>query len=341
MSIKTAIIGASGYTGAELLRIIASHPKLDVSVLVGKSTAGQSITTLYPHLQSYQGMVIKTLEEATVEEAELVFLALPHGATEAIAPTLKNKIVIDLSADFRLPDPALYEQWYGRVHAAPEELPKWVYGIPELFGAEIREATRIANPGCYPTSIALATAPLAKAEIIGAPLIVNSYSGTSGAGRKVAPGLHYAHVHEDMRAYKIGNHQHTPEIEMAISKFAGKPVVVSFTPHLAPTVRGIHSTIVAQRTGDATTSDILSVLRETYANAPFVSVMDTPPGTKEVRASNACHISATADERTGLIIITSVIDNLVKGAAGQAVQNANCIFGFDETLGLSINGVYP
>ena len=343
MSIKTAIIGASGYTGSELLRVLSSHPEFDVQFATANSKAGQSVHSLYPHLPAFSHLRMEKIEDvqSDIDACDLVFIGLPHGKAMDVAPSLKSKVVIDLGSDFRLKDPALYQTWYKNQHSIPEELPSWTYGLCELFRDDIKKAKRIANPGCYPTATILALAPLLKEGLIESPITVDALSGTSGAGRSPSEKLHFAHVFEDLRAYKVTSHQHTPEIEMALSNFSGKETLVSFTAHLAPMTRGIHATCSATGSEKASRESVFNALFSAYENEPFVTVTDETPGTKQVRGSNHVVIAPYYDRRTNRVIVTSVIDNLVKGAAGQAIQNANIIFDLPEDCGLTTVGVYP
>jgi len=336
---KVGIAGASGYAGAELLRLCAGHPELDVVVAGGDSQAGQPVASLYPSLAgAYRSLAFSTLAADDLAGLDVVFLALPHGQSQLLAPGLVDRVglLVDLSADFRLHDPAAYPAWYGAEHEAPALLSRFSYGLPELFGAALHGARLVAAPGCYPTAAALALTPLVRAGAI-APtgVVVDAASGTSGAGRKPSPALHFATVDEDFTAYGLLTHRHTPEIEQA----TGAQVI--FTPHLAPMTRGILATCYARPTRPCTTDDILGILGDAYADAPFVVVSETSPSTKATFGSNAAHLTARVDERTGWVLVLSAIDNLGKGASGQAVQCVNRIQGWPETLGLSTVGVYP
>ena len=344
MTIKTAIIGASGYTGAELLRLLASHPEFSVELVTAHSQAGKAVTDLYPHLATYKNLTFKKLSEASTDlyGCELVFCGLPHGEAVEVLPSITNKkLIVDLGSDFRLQDASLYPVWYGREHKAPEELSQWTYGLTELFRNDIRKASKIANPGCYATASILAAAPVLKEKLVEPLLTINAISGLSGAGREPSPGMHFSHADEDVRAYKITSHQHTPEIEMALSRYSLKDTKVSFVPHIGPFTRGIFATITAKLMAGVTEQQIFDCLQETYKYDSFVSIQKTPAGTKELRGSNRVAISAKVDSRLGLVVITSTIDNLVKGAAGQAIQNANVVYGLEEQSGLTTLGLYP
>ena len=343
MKINVGIIGASGYTGAELLRLLAVHPKMQLEFATADSQAGKEVTELYPHLSFYAGKSFVKFPDlgSSLEKAELIFCALPHGEAMKVLPALKNKVVVDLGGDFRLDEASVYTKWYKHEHTAEASLKDWQYGLTELFRADIKKSKRIANPGCYPTACTLPTAPLVKAGLIEGVINISAMSGTSGAGRVPSAGLHVSHVMEDVKAYKVAEHQHTPEIELAISKFSGKDALVSFTPHLLPMVRGINATCVARVAHGVSLDKLFDCLYQTYKNEKFVDVVKKNAGTKEVRGSNRAVISVFHDVRTSQAVVTCVIDNLVKGAAGQALQNANLVFELDEQLGLEGQGLYP
>ena len=269
---------------------------------------------------------------------DVVFLALPHGESQRLAPALVGRVglLVDLSADFRLTDPGAYQTWYGAEHEAPGLLGRFAYGLPELFGSGLTGAPLVAAPGCYPTAAALALAPLVRAgAVVPSGIVVDAASGTSGAGRTPSPTLHFATVDENFTAYGLLTHRHTPEIEQAVG------AEVLFTPHLAPMTRGILATCYARPTGPSTTAEVLGILDEAYADSPFVMVGDEPPSTKATFGSNAAHLTARVDPRTGWVLVLCALDNLGKGASGQAVQCVNLIQGCDERTGLSTAGVYP
>ena len=343
MTLSVGILGGSGYTGAELLRLLSGHPSLAPTIVTADSCAGERVATVYPHLRHYGELTYLSHTQAheSLEWCDVIFSALPHGEGMKILSQLKNRIVVDLSGDFRLRDAKLYETWYGNEHSSPADLSRWVYGIPEFFRSEIQKGTRIANPGCYATAIIFALAPLVKNHFIQSSPVINAMSGTSGAGRPPKPNLHFSHVFEDVRAYKVATHQHTPEIEQALLTLGGEPITISFTPHLLPAVRGIYVTASCELKEGVSKENITAVFEEMYRGEPFVHVTQEPCGTKEVRGSNCVELTPTVDLRTGRVIINAAIDNLVKGAAGQAIQNANLALGFDETTGLSDIGVYP
>ena len=342
---KVAVIGASGFTGAELLRIGASHPDLEVAVATGDSMAGRSVADLYPSLApAYGDAQFVPYESGVASGCDLAFCALPHGASQSVVPELRGDVkhVVDLAADFRLDDPGLYPAWYGEEHTAPELLDEFVFGLPELFRSDIRSAELVAAPGCYVTTATLALAPLVAAGTVEPTgIIVDAASGVSGAGRPPKPNTTFCTVDEDFTAYGLLTHRHTPEIEMAVSRHAGAGAQVLFTPHLAPMNRGILATCYARPTADTSTGEVLGVLAEAYCDEPFVVVSERSPSTKATLGSNSVHITARADARTGWVMVIAALDNLVKGASGQAVQCANLALGIDETAGLAPAGLYP
>ena len=342
---KVAVIGASGFTGAELLRICASHPDLEAVVATGDSMAGKAVADLYPSLAAaYGGVDFVPYEPGVASGCDLAFCGLPHGASQAVVGELRNDVkhVVDLAADFRLDDPGLYPAWYGTEHTAPELLDEFVYGLPELFRDAILHAELVAAPGCYVTTAALALAPLVSAGAVEPTgIIVDAASGVSGAGRPPKPHTSFCAVDEDFTAYGLLTHRHTPEIEMAVSRYAGTGVQVLFTPHLAPMNRGILATCYARPTGATSTDDALAVLSAAYGDEPFVVVSERSPSTKATLGSNSVHITARVDQRTGWVVVIAALDNLVKGASGQAVQCANLALGIDETAGLAPSGIYP
>lgn len=334
--ISAGIFGASGYTGVELLRLCAGHPEIDVVLATGDSTAGSAIRDLCPGLgPAYPDLVLAENDPAAADGLDVAFLALPHGASQAVVPDLRKRVghVVDLAADFRLRDASLYPTWYGGPHTAPELLGEFVFGIPELFRDDLRGAPLVAAAGCYVTAAALALAPLVRAGAIETDgVIVDAASGVSGAGKAPRPTSHFATVDGDFTAYGLLTHRHTPEIEQA----TGATVV--FTPHLAPMTRGILATCYARPASDA---DPLDVLREFYAGEPFVHVIDGSPSTKATAGSNSAFLTARRDPRTGWVLVLCALDNLVKGASGQALQCANLALGLDETAGLPVVGLYP
>ena len=342
MGHRIAILGASGYAGGELVRLVDNHPAFDLVHLGAHSSAGQPLSSVHPHLSGGD----RILDEPTADRAahaDLAFLALPHGesAIPAMAFVERGVRVVDLGSDFRLDGAARYEAAYGAAHPFPEELGEWVYGLPELFRGEIRHAAKVAAPGCYPTSAILALAPLVRDGLVSSPIVVNSLSGTSGAGRTAKPHLTFGAVDEGVTAYGVLTHRHRPEIEQVLGRIAGADPTVVFTPHLVPMQRGILSTCTAPGREGTTDAHIRSALKSEYENEPFVDVVDRPPQTRWVVGSNRCLIAPYFDERTGTAVVISAEDNLLKGAAGQAVQCANLMLGLPETTGLPFDGWMP
>jgi N-acetyl-gamma-glutamyl-phosphate reductase len=336
---RVGIAGASGYTGAELLRLCAGHPQLDVAWAGAATQAGLGVGELYPSLAvAYPSLRLEELDPAGLDGLDLVFLALPHGEAQCLVPDIRKGVgrIVDLSADFRLRDPAAYPTWYGAEHAAAALLPAFAYGLPELFRADLVGAELIAAPGCYVTAAALALAPFVRAGAIEPTgVIVDAASGVSGAGRRLVHTTQFGAANEDFSAYGLLDHRHTPEIEQATG------AQVLFTPHLAPMTRGILATCYARPTGATDTAEVLALLAATYDGEPFVSVSEAPPSTKATLGSNAARLTARYDARTGWVVVLCALDNLVKGASGQAVQCANLALGLPETTGLSTVGVYP
>ena len=344
--IRIGIIGASGYTGAELARILCGHPEATLTVATSRQYAGKLLAEVFPSLQDKTDIrCIDADVEDLIDRADLFFTAVPHQTAMAIVPLLleAGKKVVDLSADFRIHDPNVYEQWY-QPHTAPQYLDEAVYGLPELHREKIRTSRLIANPGCYPTSIILGVAPLLKEGLIEPDtLVADSKSGTSGAGRSAQTGTLFCEVADGFRAYKVGAHRHTPEIEQEISLLCGKDVVISFTPHLVPMSRGILSTVYAKAIKSLHDDEIHQIYADFYKDEQFVRLCSpgSYPATQFVRGSNFCDLGFKFDTRTNRIVVLSVIDNLVKGAAGQAVQNMNLLSGLPEELGLTGVPLFP
>ena len=340
MAYRAAVAGASGYTGAELLRLLESHPGFVTGIATSREFAGRKVADVYPNLRT--DLTYTELEPSAFEEADVAFLALPHGASMEIGARLAKAgvAVVDLSADFRLKDAALYPEWFGKEHATPETLGDWAYGLPELHRGGIKQARAVANPGCYPTAAILAVAPLMKAGLIDASsIVVSAASGVSGAGRKLTNDIHFSHVDANFKAYGLPAHKHTPEIEQELGALAGVAVRITFIPHLVPMPRGLLATCVANATGD---SDPVEIAHAMYDGEPFVRVLDTGmPETKYTLGSNQCLLGYSRDTRTGRIVAVAAIDNLGKGAAGQALQNANLMLGLPEDEGLTGGGLYP
>jgi N-acetyl-gamma-glutamyl-phosphate reductase len=340
-AMKAGIIGASGYTGAELLRLLEGHPEFEVAVATAHSHAGEAVGRHSPSLAAaYPGLVYEESDPARLDGLDLVFCGLPHGESQLIVPALRTRVgvVVDLAADFRLEDPALYPRWYGEEHRAPGLLAESVYGLPELFREGLAGATLVAAAGCYPTAAGLALAPLVRQGLLEPTgIVVDAASGVSGAGRGLKDSLHFGSVDEDFTAYGVLTHRHTPEIEQILG------VEVLFTPHLAPMVRGILATCYARPAADTSlsTDSVLVALHEAYDAEPFVVVTDDPPSTKSTAGSNVAHVTARVDPRTGWVVSLCALDNLVKGASGQAIQCANAALGLPEPTGLPLAGVYP
>ncbi len=339
--IKAAILGATGYTGVELVRLLSAHPAAELACLISGSSVGSAYSKIHPQ---FYGRVDLELEELNIEQisavADVVFCALPHGQSALVASELYKKglKVIDLSADYRLKDSTLYPEWYNLEHPAAELLGEAVYGLPELYKKNIVKANILANPGCYPTSILLALAPLLSSKIIKpGSIIVDAKSGVSGAGRAPKQPFHFPDCTENFKAYQVASHQHTAEIEQELSLLAGEELKVTFTPHLVPMVRGILSTIYAEAAVEINQAELEDILEDFYCGCPFVRVLKTPalPETRMVRGSNFCDIAVKYDIRTNRIIVLAAIDNLVKGASGQAVQNMNIMCGLEENTGLN------
>ena len=344
MAYQAAVVGGSGYTGTELLRLLSTHPDIDVVHVTADSNAGASVSSLYPSLAAaYPGLTYGSMDPASVAGLDLVFLAMPHGASQSFAPQVIDQVghVVDLGADFRLPAD-VYEQWYGELHAAPELIEQFAYGLVELGRPELRLATNVAVPGCYPTAASLALAPLFAAGLVEPNVIVDAMSGLSGAGRGLKITGHFTEADESVSAYGLLNHRHTAEIEQMLSKVAGAPVTALFTPHLVPMVRGMQATCHAiPCVSGLTTAALLETYREFYAAEPFVVVVDEPPPTKAATGANTCLVTVRFDERTGRVLALGVLDNLVKGASGGAVQNANLLLGLAETTALPTVGMWP
>ncbi len=341
-----AIVGASGYTGAELLRLLAGHPWLELRVATGDSMAGTRIADLYPSLAlAYGQRAFEPYDPAAIDGVDLVFCGLPHGVSMGVVPELVGRVgrIVDLGSDFRLQDPSLYPAWYGAEHTAPELLPRAAYGLPELFREEIAKADLIAATGCNAATATLTLAPLLAAGLVEPEgLVVNLITGVSGAGRPPKPTTTFCTVDENVTAYGLLTHRHTPEIEQALTAATGEPASVLFTPHLVPTNRGILASCYGRpaRPG-ATTDDVLAAMADYYRDEPFVVVDERSPETKSVTGSNAVHLTGRVDPRTGLVLGIGVLDNLMKGASGMAVQCANIASGLPETAGLTTVGVYP
>jgi N-acetyl-gamma-glutamyl-phosphate reductase len=345
--LNIAIVGSSGYTGGELMRILLNHSRAVVTAITSEKSAGKPITSIFPHLAGLTSLVCEPLDpDVIAKKSDFVFLALPHVTAQEAAFRFNKlgKKVVDLSADYRLSDPTLYETWYEHAHQYPGLLKEAVYGLPELHREKIKKASLIANPGCYPTGAILGLAPLMQEGRVDlGSIIIDSKSGVSGAGRSPSLAHHYPEVNEGFMAYKIGTHRHMPEIEQELSSLAGKQITVSFTPHLVPMNRGILTTIYANQKSPADTNQLHALYRDFYKDAPFVRLLPIGqfPNVRNVRGSNFCDIGVYADPRTGRAVVVTAIDNLVKGASGQAIQNMNLMMGFNEAEGLRFAGVFP
>ena len=343
MKLPVAIVGASGYTGAELFRLLLAHPEVEIVGVHGKSSAGRRLSAVYPQLAGVSELVLEAADpDAIARRAEVVFSALPHGESAGLCEALvaRGRRVLDLSADFRLRDLEAHRTWYGE-HHAPALAARAVYGLPELHRRELREAALVAVPGCYPTAAVLAVAPLLEAGMIAGPLVVDAKSGVSGAGRSPSLATHFPEAGEGIRAYKIaGAHRHTPEIEQELERAAGQPVRITFTPHLVPMSRGILSCVYGAARADGGYHERLV---ERWRGEPFVTVLPegTLPDTSFVRGSNRAHVAVAHDRRAGLVVAMSAIDNLVKGASGQAVQCLNLMMGWPETTALTAVAPFP
>jgi N-acetyl-gamma-glutamyl-phosphate reductase len=344
--LKIGIYGGSGYTGQELLRLLLHHPEAEVVALTSRRFKGIPISDVY---SIFVGLTDLAFTDASPEDvasvADVVFLALPHGVSMKVAPIFvkTGKKVIDLSADFRLRDAKSYEQWYGK-HTAQEVIKQAVYGIPELHRDAVKKTSFVANPGCYPTSVILGLAPVLKEKWIdSASIIVDAKSGASGAGREPQVGSLFCEIEEGFKAYKVGQHRHTPEMEQELSRLAGHDIRISFTPHLLPINRGILSTIYATLQNDVTTAELLDLYQTFYRGEKFVRIYraGTFPNISSVRGSNYCDIGIATDKRTKRVIIISAIDNLIKGASGQAIQNMNLMCGISEEAGLDMTPLFP
>ncbi len=345
--LRAAVVGASGYAGAEVVRLLLGHPRVEVTTLCAQRHAGEPLARVLPSLAGlWQGTIEAFDADAVAAAADLVFCALPHGVSAPVVASLRERglLVVDLSADFRLRDLGVYAAWYGE-HGAPGLIDEAVYGLVELERAALRDASLIAVPGCYPTATILALAPLLDAGLVEVEgIVVDAKSGVSGAGRSPSPGTHLPETAEGIRAYKAaGAHRHTPEIEQALSRVAGQEVRITFTPHLVPMTRGLLATCYAMAANGATAEACTEAARAFYDGSPSVAVLDpnSHPDTLWVRGSNRAHLAYACDERTGRVLAMSAIDNLIKGAAGQAVQCMNVRFGFPEGDGLGAPAVWP
>lgn len=344
---KAAIIGGTGYGAIELIRLINKHPNLEIGSVISNSQAGKDFSETYPHLSGIINQQLDPFDaERIAEKNEVVFLATPSGVSNQLVPQLIDKGIkcIDLSGDFRLRSTEQYETWYRRKSANEEYIKQAIYGLSEVYAEKIKSSFLIANPGCYPTASSLGLIPVVSGDFAdNTSIIIDAKSGVSGAGRGLSLTSHYAEINENFKAYKLGTHQHVPEIEQVLSDESGNPITITFTTHLAPMTRGIMCTMYINLKETLSTKEMVEVYKEFYKDKPFVRVRPegTIPATKEVQGSNYCDIGLHVDQRTNRLTIISVIDNLVKGAAGQAIQNANLMFGWDERDGLVQLPMYP
>ena len=342
---KIAIVGASGYTGSELARILVHHPFVEIAVITSERHAGKKFSDLHPQFSGILDTTLSPADEVTDHDPGLIFLALPHGVSMEYVKKWNgfNAKIIDLSGDFRLGSPATYNKWYQQEHTFPEGFEGAVYGLPEVYEEEIGKARLVANPGCYPTASILSLAPLYKAGMIKAgSVIIDAKSGMTGAGIKLSSATHFSNANENFKAYGISNHRHTIEIEEQFKSLGSANAVIQFTPHLLPVDRGILATAYAEVDSDGMShEELYRIYVDYYRNKPYVRIRQELPSIKEVRASNFCDIYPFWDERTQRVVSIAVIDNLVKGASGQAVQNMNLMFGFDQTKGLQQMPIQP
>ena len=341
--IKVGVVGGTGYTGVELLRLLAQHPAVELQAVTSRGEAGTAVADMFPSLRGRVAVKFTDPAESALERCDLVFFATPNGIAMQQTPALlaAGVRVIDLAADFRITDVAEWEKWYGMQHASPALIAEAVYGLPEVNREQIRAARLVANPGCYPTATQLGLLPLVEAGCVDVDhLIADTKSGVSGAGRKAEVGILFAETSDSFKAYGVPGHRHLPEIRQGLARAAGRPVGLTFVPHLTPMIRGIHATLYARITREA---DFQALFEQRYADEHFVDVLPpkSHPDTRSVRASNLCRIALHRPQGGDTLVVLSVIDNLVKGAAGQAVQNMNIMFGLDECTGLSQIPVLP
>ncbi len=343
--VRIGILGASGYTGAELLRLLRYHPQAEIRALTADRQAGKPIAAVFPHLAGEGLPDLVAIGEVDWHDLDLVFCGLPHGTTQEVIAGLPDHLkIVDLSADFRLADTATYAEWYGHEHRAPELQREAAYGLTEIAREKVKGARLVANPGCYPTAAQLPLVPLLRAQLIDPDdIIIDAKSGVSGAGRAAREGSLYCEVAEGINAYGVAGHRHAPEIEQGLSEAAGHNIVVNFTPHLMPINRGILETIYVRVAAGATLGDLRAVLETAYRDEPFVRILPegSLPATRHVRATNLCLIGLSRDRVANRAILVSAIDNLVKGASGQAIQNMNVMLGLPETTALEHRALFP
>ena len=341
--IKVGIVGGTGYTGVELLRLLANHPEVSLEVITSRSEAGMAVSELFPNLRGHIDLTFSEPDPAVLAQCDVVFFATPHTVAMALVPELikRDTRVIDLSADFRLKDQAVWEQWYNTPHTCPELFDKAVYGLPELNRDQIRTAQLVAVPGCYPTATELGFLPLLEASLINPKqLIADAKTGVSGAGRKAVIPMLMAETSGSFKAYGVSGHRHLPEIKEILSAHCGEDVDLTFIPHLVPMVRGIHATLYGRLNQDA---DLQTLFEDRYRDEPFVDVMPagSMPETRSVNGSNVCRLAVHQPQGSDTVVVLSVIDNLVKGASGQAIHNMNIMFGLNETTGINVIATMP
>ncbi|WP_413438454.1 N-acetyl-gamma-glutamyl-phosphate reductase [Sulfuriferula sp. GW1] len=341
--VKVGIVGGTGYTGVELLRLLARHPQAEIVAITSRKEAGMPVADMFPNLRGHIDLRFCDPQDAGLDKCDVVFFATPNGIAMQQARELLTAgvRVIDLAADFRIQDLGVWQKWYGMEHACPDLVAQAVYGLPEVNREQIKTAQLIANPGCYPTAVQLGFLPLLEAGMVDESyLIADAKSGVSGAGRKAEVGTLFAEAGDNFKAYAASGHRHLPEISQGLARYAGKPVGLTFVPHLTPLIRGIHATLYARLTGD---SDLQALFEQRYQDEPFVDVLPfgSHPETRSVRGSNTCRIALHRPQGGNTLVILSAIDNLVKGASGQAVQNMNIMFGLPETMGLELIGLLP
>ncbi len=344
--IKVGILGGTGYTGVELLRLLVAHPRARLEVITSRAEAGRAVSEIFPSLRRHLDLSFVEPDHANLQSCDVVFCAAPNGVAMGYALTLLKAGVklIDLAADFRLKDPALWQRWYGIPHECPEVLAEAVYGLPELNREHIRQARLVANPGCYPTAVQLGFAPLLERDLVHLDhLVADAKSGVSGAGRGAKVANLFAEVADTLKAYAVPGHRHSPEICQGLEAICGRPVGLTFVPHLTPMIRGIHATLYARLTRSAADVDLQALYESRYAGEAFVDVLPagSHPETRSVRGDNTCRLAVHRPNGGDVVVVLSVIDNLVKGAAGQAMQNMNILFGLEETLGLDSPAVLP
>lgn len=345
-AIRVGIVGGTGYTGVELLRLLAMHPRAEISTLTSRAEAGKSVDSLFPNLRGHLDLCFSDPASAQLEQCDVVFFATPHNVAQRSVPALLDAgvKVIDLSADFRLRDAHEWAAWYGETHGCPSLLDTAVYGLPERNRKAIRDAQLVACPGCYPTAVQLGFMPLLKhRRVDGSRLVANAASGVSGAGRQAKVGNLFSELSDSFKAYGVSGHRHLPEIEQELALDYDGPVSVTFVPHLLPTIRGIHATLYAPLTAGADGEELQSLFEAFYADEPFVEVLPAGdyPQTRAVRGANTCQLAVEVPQGRDTVVVMAVEDNLVKGAAGQAVQNMNLMFGLSETTGLEAPGLLP